>query len=87
MYRGDLVVECLDLSFETPEITEAPVKRTLGQTDMYWDTAKPHTEQHLVEDMLSKIETAELGTPSTKASMPSVLHAASAISSENFFSL
>jgi hypothetical protein len=39
MYRGDLVVECLDLSFETPEITEAPVKRTLGQTDMYWDTA------------------------------------------------
>ncbi|KAF9767794.1 hypothetical protein IL306_014977 [Fusarium sp. DS 682] len=53
---GDLVVNCLDLSSETPEIMEAPVKRILGQTDMYRDSTKPSPEQHLIEEMLSRLE-------------------------------
>ncbi|RDL32945.1 Uncharacterized protein BP5553_08384 [Venustampulla echinocandica] len=56
MYRGDPVVNCLNLSSETPEIIETPVKRVLGQTDMYRDTTKPDAEQYLIEEKLSRLE-------------------------------
>ncbi|KAH9211163.1 hypothetical protein DL95DRAFT_512008 [Leptodontidium sp. 2 PMI_412] len=56
MYRGDLVVNCLNLSSETPEIMETSVKRVLGQTDMYRDTTRPYPEQYIIEEMLSRLE-------------------------------
>jgi len=41
---------------DPPVICEAPVKRILGQMDMYRDTSKPPPEQQHIEEMFSKLE-------------------------------
>lgn len=51
--RRDVVVNCLDMTSETPRIVQKPVKRTLGQVDMYLGTAKRYQD---VEKMLSQLE-------------------------------
>ncbi|PNP55345.1 hypothetical protein THARTR1_04487 [Trichoderma harzianum] len=53
--KPDPTVNRVDLSSETPQVIEIPVKRILGKTDMYRDTNKPCAEQH-VEKMFSKLE-------------------------------
>jgi hypothetical protein len=57
MFPGDPVVHNLNLSADLPVICEAPVKRILGQMDMYRDTSKspPEQQQH-IEQMFSKLE-------------------------------
>jgi hypothetical protein len=56
MFPGDLVVHNLNLSADPPVICETPVKRILGQMDMYRDTSKPSPEQQHIEQMFSKLE-------------------------------
>lgn len=56
LYRGEPVLNNLDLASEVPEITQRSVKKTFGQADMYRDTTRPHAEQHLVEEMFSQLE-------------------------------
>lgn len=56
IYRGDRVVNTLDLTEDVPIIQEARVNRILGQMDMYRDNRKPSSEQQHVEQMFSKLE-------------------------------
>lgn len=56
MFRGDPVVRNLDLMADPPVICERPVKRILGQMNMYQDTSKPDEEQQHIEDLLSRFE-------------------------------
>ena len=57
MFPGDLVVRNLDLSADPPVICETPVKRILGQVDMYRDTSSQSPEQQqYIEHMFSRIE-------------------------------
>lgn len=56
MFPGDLVVNNLNLSADPPVICEAPVKRILGQMDMYRDMSKPSAGQQHIEQMFSKLE-------------------------------
>lgn len=56
LYRGDKVVNCIDLTSEDPAISQFPVKRILGQQDMYRDDTRPGPEQQLVEKMFSNLE-------------------------------
>lgn len=56
LYRGELVVNNLDLSEDLPVPREAPVNRVLGQMDMYRDTSKPSSEQQHIEQMFRKME-------------------------------
>lgn len=56
LFKGDLALNHVDLTSEEPKIKESPVKRMLGMPDMYRDTTKPATEQHVVEQMLSRLE-------------------------------
>ncbi|KAK4152137.1 hypothetical protein C8A00DRAFT_44735 [Chaetomidium leptoderma] len=56
MYPKDPVVRNLDLVAEPPVICEKPVKRILGQMNMYQDTSQPTKQQQHVEEMLSKLE-------------------------------
>lgn len=54
--NADPTVNRVDLSSETPEVIEIPVKRILGKTDMYRDTNKPSAEQQHVEIMFGDVE-------------------------------
>ena len=56
MYRGDRVVNTLDLSEETLTLREARVDRILGKMDMYRDASKPFSEQQEIEQMFSRME-------------------------------
>ena len=57
MFPGDLVVRNLNLLMDPPVICETPVKRILGQMDMYRDTNNPSPgQQQYIEQMFSKIE-------------------------------
>ncbi|KAK4238550.1 hypothetical protein C8A03DRAFT_14987 [Achaetomium macrosporum] len=56
MYPKDPVVRNLDLLADPPTICEKPVKRILGQMNMYQDTSKPTEQQQHVELLLSKLE-------------------------------
>lgn len=55
-YPGDTVVRNLNLSADLPVICETPVRRILGQIDMYRDRSKPSLEQQHIEQMFSKLE-------------------------------
>ena len=57
MFPGDLVVHNLNLFADPPAICQSPVKRILGQMNMYSDTSKssPEQQQH-IEQMFSKLE-------------------------------
>lgn len=56
IYPGERVVHNLNLSVDPPVICETPVKRILGQMDMYRDTSKPSLQQQHIEQMFSKLE-------------------------------
>ncbi|AEO66556.1 uncharacterized protein THITE_2144086 [Thermothielavioides terrestris NRRL 8126] len=56
MYPNDPVVRHLDLVADQPAICEKPVKRILGQINVYQDTSKPTDQQQHIEEMLSKLE-------------------------------
>jgi Protein of unknown function (DUF4238) len=57
MFPGDLVVSNLNLSADPPVICQSPVKRILGQMDMYRDTSKSSLQQQQhIEQMFSKLE-------------------------------
>ncbi|KAK0111538.1 hypothetical protein ONS95_001891 [Cadophora gregata] len=56
MYRGDRVVNTIDLSSQTPTPCEARVDRIFGQMDMYRDSNKPSAEQQEIEKMFSRME-------------------------------
>lgn len=55
-FAGDSVVSLVDLSSEKPKVSEASLKRILGMTDMYRDTSRPFSKQHLIEEKLSQLE-------------------------------
>jgi hypothetical protein len=57
MHPKDPVIRNLDLLAEPPTICEKPVKRILGQMNMYQDTSKEAKHQQHVEQLLSKLET------------------------------
>lgn len=54
-YKGDKVLNVVDLTSDEPQIIEAPVSRWFGQVEMYSDTfdMKPTKE---VEELLSRLE-------------------------------
>ncbi|KAK0714725.1 hypothetical protein B0H67DRAFT_489717 [Lasiosphaeris hirsuta] len=54
--RNEDVVSTLDLTAEPPTIGEKPVKRVLGQMNMYQDTTQPAEQQQYLEQMFSKLE-------------------------------
>lgn len=56
MYRGELVVNNVNLEADPVVIEETKVARILGQYDMYQDTALPISEQRQIETMLGKLE-------------------------------
>ena len=56
LFHGDAVVHSAALSRNPIELVEAPVKRILGQMNMYSDTRQPPPKQHHVEAMLSQME-------------------------------
>jgi hypothetical protein len=56
MHPKDPVIRNLDLLAEPPTICEKPVKRILGQMNMYQDTSKEGKHQQHVEQLLSKLE-------------------------------
>jgi hypothetical protein len=56
MHPKDPVIRNLDLLAEPPTICEKPVKRILGQMNMYQDTSKEAKHQQHVEQLLSKLE-------------------------------
>ena len=56
MYRGDPVVNTVDLSAQTPTLCEARVDRIFGKMDMYRDASKPFSEQQEIEQMFSRME-------------------------------
>lgn len=57
-FPGDSVVHNIDLQRDPAHacIVETPVKRILGQMDMYRDTTAPSLMQQHVEEMFSKLE-------------------------------
>jgi hypothetical protein len=56
LFKGDPALNHVDLTADKPEITESPVKRSLGIPDMYRDTTKPAKQQQMVEEMFSRLE-------------------------------
>lgn len=56
MHPKDPVVRNLDLLADPPAIYEKPVRRILGEMNMYQDTSKPPEHQQHVEVMLSVLE-------------------------------
>lgn len=56
MHPKDPVIRNFDLLAEPPTICEKPVKRILGQMNMYQDSSKPIEHQQHVEQLLSKLE-------------------------------
>ncbi|KAK4222967.1 hypothetical protein QBC38DRAFT_488726 [Podospora fimiseda] len=55
-FPGDPVIRHLDLTATPPCIDEKPVKRILGQMNMYDDPDKPTEQQQKVERLLSQLE-------------------------------
>ncbi|TGJ82138.1 hypothetical protein E0Z10_g6641 [Xylaria hypoxylon] len=56
IFRGELVVNNVNLRVEPIVIEETKVKRILGQYDMYQDTALPVVQQRQIETLLGKLE-------------------------------
>lgn len=56
LFRGELVVNNVNLQADPVVIEETKVSRILGQYDMYQDTALPASEQRQIETMLGKLE-------------------------------
>ncbi|KAI0406490.1 hypothetical protein F4802DRAFT_596183 [Xylaria palmicola] len=56
LFRGELVVNNVDLKVDPIAIEEAKVSRILGQYDMYQDTAQPTGQQRQIETMFGKLE-------------------------------
>lgn len=56
LFRGELVVNNVNLEVDPIVIEETKVSRILGQYDMYQDTALPTSEQRQIETMLGKLE-------------------------------
>lgn len=55
--KGDETVKAVRLGQYPPELIEAPIKRTLGQYDMYKDNLKfSSKEQKYMEEKLSAVE-------------------------------
>ena len=52
---GDPMLNMINLAGETPTLDEAPVAKTLGMQDMYWDLRNDKKPHHL-EDKLSRLE-------------------------------
>ena len=61
-YRGDKVLNVVDLTSDEPQLLESPVSRWFGQEDMYKDVADAIKSKKDVEQELSKLEsrTAEI---------------------------
>lgn len=61
-YRGDKVLNVVDLSSDEPQLLEAPVSRWFGQENMYKEVADAIKTKKDVEQELSKLEcrTAEI---------------------------
>lgn len=55
IYPGDPVLNIIDLSNETPRISESLVKRTFGLMDMYRDISNA-TDQYYLEKEIGKLE-------------------------------
>ncbi|KAL7904035.1 hypothetical protein GGI35DRAFT_464162 [Trichoderma velutinum] len=55
-FPKDPAVNRVDLSSETPQVIEIPVKKVLGNMDMYRDTNKPYAEQQHVEMLFGQVE-------------------------------
>ncbi|KAI1176613.1 hypothetical protein F4777DRAFT_265816 [Nemania sp. FL0916] len=55
-YRGDQVVNNVNLKADPVAIEETKVARIFGQYDMYQDTAKPTAQQREIEKMLGNLE-------------------------------
>jgi len=67
---GETVVRSIDLTLDNPLICDKPIKRILGQMNMYDDTTKPSLkEQRQLEELLGKVENqaARVFTKITKA--------------------
>ena len=56
IFPREPVVHNPNLFVDPPVMCETPVKRILGQIDMYRDTSKPSPEQQHIEQMFSKLE-------------------------------
>lgn len=56
LFRGELVVNNVNLRTDPFVIEETKVKRILGQYDMYQDTALPEAQRRQIETMLGKLE-------------------------------
>ncbi|KAI3334202.1 hypothetical protein F4824DRAFT_502281 [Ustulina deusta] len=56
IFRGELVVNNVNLKADPFAIEETRVKRILGQYDMYQDTALPPAQRRQIETMLGKLE-------------------------------
>ena len=56
LYYGESVVRAVDLATDLPVICEKPIKRILGQINMYDDSTKPSKEQRRLEELLGKFE-------------------------------
>jgi hypothetical protein len=61
-YRGEKVLNVVDLTCDEPQLLESPVSRWFGQDDMYKDLADAIKSKKDVEQELSKLEsrTAEI---------------------------
>ncbi|KAI1350871.1 hypothetical protein F5Y01DRAFT_325780 [Xylaria sp. FL0043] len=57
MFRGELVVNNVNLKADPIAIEETKIKRILGQYDMYQNTALPTAQRREVETLLGKLET------------------------------
>ncbi|KAK5632082.1 hypothetical protein RRF57_007796 [Xylaria bambusicola] len=56
IFRGELVVNTVNLRADPFNVEEAKAKRILGQYDMYQDTALPTAQRREIETMLGKLE-------------------------------
>ncbi|KAK3364707.1 hypothetical protein B0T25DRAFT_620570 [Lasiosphaeria hispida] len=56
LHYGESVVRSLDLAADPPVICEKPVKRILGQMNMYEDASKSSPQEKRVEEMLGRLE-------------------------------
>ncbi|KAI0971549.1 hypothetical protein F4678DRAFT_433305 [Xylaria arbuscula] len=56
MFRGELVVNNVNLKADPFAVEETKVRRILGQYDMYQDTALPAAQRRQIETMLGKLE-------------------------------
>ncbi|KAI0474503.1 hypothetical protein F4859DRAFT_483418 [Xylaria cf. heliscus] len=56
LFRGELVVNNVNLKAEPIAIEETKVSRILGKYDMYQDTSQPTGQQRQIETMFGKLE-------------------------------